>query len=209
VAQRLSHHHLRHGSRDQQTPLWSPHYQTHGCRADRSLDQTECWNGRCAASQASRAVSSMRALRPMCTTGRRPVHRSRAKVSELTPNHRCASSRGISCGGTGISSGSSCCRADGRILGRRRLDGAAMARVAPRRSKTFDAVDRRTPQTGGAWADTGATEPRIYANIIIINHGVCPPKEIHHARDSRPRARAAGARPRVVEDLLEAHAAGT
>jgi hypothetical protein len=103
VAQRLSHHHLRHGSRDQQTPLWSPHYQTHGCRADRSLDQTECRNGRCAASQASRAVSSMRALRPMCTTGRRPVHRSRAKVSELTPNHCCASSRGIRCGGTGIS----------------------------------------------------------------------------------------------------------
>jgi len=108
----------------------------------------------------------MRALRPMCTTGRRPVHRSLANVSGLTPNHRCASARGISCGGTGISRGSSCCRADGRSLGRMRLDGAAMVGVSPRRSPVFNAVDGRAPQTQGAWADTGATDPTIYANII-------------------------------------------
>ena len=36
----------------------------------------------------------MRTLRPIWTTGRRPVHRSRANTSGLTPNHRCASSRG-------------------------------------------------------------------------------------------------------------------
>jgi hypothetical protein len=50
----------------------------------------------CAASQASRAVSAMRALRPRWTTGSWPVHRSSANASELTPNHRCASGRGIS-----------------------------------------------------------------------------------------------------------------
>jgi hypothetical protein len=92
----------------------------------------------------------MRALRPMCTTGRPSVHKSLAKVSELTPNYRCASARGISCGGAGISRGSACCRSDGRSLGRMRLDGSAMAESSPRRSWTFNAVDGRAPKTQGA-----------------------------------------------------------
>ena len=118
-----------------------------------------------AASQASRAVSSMRALRPRCTTGRRPVQRSRAKVSGLTPSHRCASGRGMSWGGAGSSRGKTNWRADD-VAGRvgvwtgqpwpgSHLSGARRA-----------AQGKRAPQTGTAWADTGATALTIYANII-------------------------------------------
>jgi hypothetical protein len=99
----------------------------------------------CAASQASRAVSSMRALRPMCTTGRRPVHRSLAKVSELTPNHRCASSRGISWGGGGISRGRSCCRGDERGRARGRLDIGGMAGGSPLKSRVGDTGGETCP----------------------------------------------------------------
>jgi hypothetical protein len=166
VAPRCSPHASRQVSLNDPNPPCSLQHQMHGCRADRSRDQTYRRNRPCSASQASRAVSSMRTLRPIWTTGRRPVHRSRAKVSGLTPNHRWASARGISCGGAGSSRGRSCCRADGRMRGRRRLGEAAMARVAPRRSWTCDAVDRHAPQTGEAWADTGATALTIYANII-------------------------------------------
>jgi hypothetical protein len=121
-----------------------------------------------AASQASRAVSAMRALRPMCTTGRRPVHRSLANVSGLTPNHRCASSKGISCGGAGISRGRSCWRADGRVLVRRRLDAGGIPGGSPLTHRACDAIERRALQTRAAWAEPGTTAWTIYANIISI-----------------------------------------
>jgi hypothetical protein len=108
-----------------------------------------------AVNQASSAVSAMRALRPRCTTGSSPVHSSRANVSGLTPNHRCASSRGISWGGGGSSRGRSSWRADGRRLGRRCGDGAAMAGTSPRRAgrampwtETVDSPKRSGPRPG-------------------------------------------------------------
>jgi hypothetical protein len=94
-----------------------------------------------ATSQASSTVSARRTLRPRCTTGSCPVHRSRAHVSELTPNQRRASGRGMSCGGAGSSSGSSCCRTDGRLRGRTRLDKAAMAGIPSLCSQAVDVVD--------------------------------------------------------------------
>jgi hypothetical protein len=122
----------------------------------------------CAASQASRAVSAMRALRPRCTTGSWPVHSSRVKVSGLTPNQRCASSRGISWGGGGSSRGRSSWRADGRRLGRRCWDGAAMAGASPHRCGTCDAVNRDGRQPQIVWADPGATGLRKCATILSI-----------------------------------------
>ncbi len=107
----------------------------------------------CSASQASKVVSVMRGLRPMWTTGRRPEHRSLAKTSGLTPNHRCASSRGISCGDAGISRGKTCCRADGRVLGRMRLGGIAIAGVVPFKSQVFDAGGGNAPQTHRGWPE--------------------------------------------------------
>ena len=131
----------------------------------------------CSASQASTVVSAMRGLRPMWTTGRRPEHKSLAKTSGLTPNHRCASSRGISCGDAGISRGKTCCRADGRVLGRMRLGGAAIAGVSPLKSRVSDAGDGNAPQTQRACAGTGGTDPTRYAIIISINLRIGIPKE--------------------------------
>jgi hypothetical protein len=126
-----------------------------GASAARACDPPYGRKSRWAASQASRAVSSMRVLRPRCTTGSWPVHSSRAKVSGLTPNHRCASSRGISCGGGGSSRGRSSWRADGRRLGRRCWDRAAMAGTSPRRAgrampwtETVDSPERSGPRLG-------------------------------------------------------------
>ena len=85
----------------------------------------------------------MRALRPRWTTGSWPVHRSAANLSGLTPNHRRASGRGISCGGAGSARGSSCCRPDRRRRGRTRRDGAAMAGVSPRRGGGRDRAHSR------------------------------------------------------------------
>jgi hypothetical protein len=104
-------------------------------------------NGECAASQASRAVSSIRALRPRCTTGSWPVHSSLANVSGLTPNHRCASSRGISCGGTGSSRGRSCCRGDERGRARGRLGAGGMAGGSPLKSRVGKTGEPCAPQT--------------------------------------------------------------
>ena len=128
------------------------------------------------ASQASRAVSAMRTLRPRCTTGSWPVQRRRAKVSGLTPNHRCASARGISCGGAGRSKGSSCCRADGWGQGRGRLDGEAMIRVSPRRSGMCDAGNRGALPSRGAWADTGARDRTRDAHLFSISRRRCRPE---------------------------------
>jgi hypothetical protein len=126
-----------------------------GTAAARAPNPSYGRNGPWAASQASRAVSATRALRPRCTTGSWPVHSSRTKVSGLTPNHRCASSRGISCGGGGSSRGRSSWRADGRRLGRRCGDRAAMARTSPRRAgrampwtETVDSPERSGPRLG-------------------------------------------------------------
>jgi hypothetical protein len=106
-----------------------------------------------AASHMRSTVSSMRALRPRCTTGSWRVHRSRLKACGLMPSHRRASVSGMSWGGAGISRGKGNCGLDGSGRDRRRRDGAAMVRVAPRRGWTFDTVERRTPQT---WASIGA-----------------------------------------------------
>jgi hypothetical protein len=78
----------------------------------------------------------------------RTVHRSSAHVSGLTPHHRCASERWMSCGGAGSSSGSSCCRTDGRLRGRTRLDKAAMAGIPSLCSQAVDVVDGRADLHG-------------------------------------------------------------
>jgi hypothetical protein len=47
-------------------------------------------------------------------------------------------------------------------------------------------MQKRAWQTRAVWADTGATARTIYANIITIQHRVCPLEELLRARDSRP-----------------------